>query len=79
MDEIWDVTESVSEGFLTCSSILGVAMWDGAEIEDIPMFKVRSDDVWVCSFPRSGIYTEYRGSYTSGHSNEIYETSLRRG
>lgn len=29
-------------------------MWDCAEIKDIPSFKVRSDDVWVCSFPRSG-------------------------
>ena len=26
----------------------------GAEIDDLPEFKVREDDVWVCSWPRSG-------------------------
>ena len=26
----------------------------GAEIDDLPKFKVRDDDIWVCSWPRSG-------------------------
>ena len=32
----------------------GAYMWDCAEIEQFPSFKCRDDDVWVCSFPRSG-------------------------
>ena len=29
-------------------------MWEGTQVEEMPTFKVRDDDVWVCSFPRSG-------------------------
>lgn len=32
----------------------GVAILVGAEIDDLPKFQVRDDDIWVCSWPRSG-------------------------
>ena len=32
----------------------GVVMYDN-EIEEIEKMDIRDDDVWVCSFPRSGI------------------------
>ena len=32
----------------------GIGVMVGAEVEDLPQFKVRDDDVWVCSWPRSG-------------------------
>ena len=40
--------------FKIVKCIVGVGIWAGAEMEDIPRFEVREDDVWVCSFPRSG-------------------------
>ena len=36
----------------------GVGVWEGTQIDEMPNFRVRNDDVWVCSFPRSGKYTE---------------------
>lgn len=42
----------------------GVGIWEGAEMEDIPQFKVRDDDVWVCSFPRSGTTLTQEMTYT---------------
>ena len=34
--------------------LAGIGVMVGAEVEDLPQFKVRDDDVWVCSWPRSG-------------------------
>ena len=34
----------------------GMCILVGTEIEDFSSFKCRDDDVWVCSFPRSGKY-----------------------
>ena len=31
----------------------------GAEVEALPNFTVRDDDVWVCSWPRSGKIIKY--------------------
>ena len=36
----------------------GVVMYDN-EIEEIEKMDIRDDDVWVCSFPRSGITYKY--------------------
>jgi hypothetical protein len=33
----------------------GVAMFEN-EVEEIEQMDTRDDDVWVCSFPRSGLY-----------------------
>ena len=41
-------------GPLIVSFTIGIGVLAGAEVDDLPEFKVRDDDVWVCSWPRSG-------------------------
>ena len=43
----------------------GVVMYDN-EIEEIEKMDIRDDDVWVCSFPRSGNTQSNRGLFWEG-------------
>ena len=47
----------------------GIYTFDCTELEDFASFKCRDDDVWVCSFPRSGnprfCFTFQLNSYVS--------------